>query len=454
MTQHLPSNAPLITRLPYSPELGEQLRGRAVTKSRPVWLRLAGGSQELFAAWPESVVRLQNDRLELLDRCGHTIAIDTPDGLWPLLRKGLHAPPPIGTLPFSGGWLGVIGYQGGQGACADGARLPFPDVLLGDYRRFVFIDHTQQTAELVTLSGYSGPLDDPSVIFRKCQSGHTPPGFSLTQPFEALTTKQRYLADVARIQHWLQAGDCYQVNYAQAFRARCQGAGTVAMQRLLSLSRAPHAAWMQAPEGEILCLSPELFLSVHDGKIVTKPIKGTAPRNADPVKDQRLRDELATSPKNRAENLMIVDLLRHDLGQHATTGSVRVQKLFDVETLPQVHHLVSTVTAEMAKGSDVIDVIRDSFPGGSITGAPKKRAMEIIAALEPTPRSIYCGSIGFISNNGNAELNIAIRTLLRLGEDLYAWAGGGIVADSDAEAEYQECFDKMGALMHLLESGD
>lgn len=226
------------------------------------------------------------------------------------------------------------------------------------------------------------------------------------------------------------------------------------MERLLALSRAPHAAWMLAPEGEILSLSPELFLSVRDGKIVTKPIKGTAPRDTDPAKDQRLRDELASSVKNRAENLMIVDLLRHDLGKHAVTGSVNVDKLFDVETLPQVHHLVSTVSATMASDADVIDVIRDSFPGGSITGAPKKRAMEIIAELEPTPRSVYCGSMGFIGANGNAELNIAIRTLLRLDEDLYAWAGGGIVADSIAEAEYQECFDKMGGLMRALEKGE
>ncbi len=131
-----------------------------------------------------------------------------------------------------------------------------------------------------------------------------------------------------------------------------------------------------------------------------------------------------------------------------------MEKLFEVETLPQVHHLVSTVSADIAPSADVIDVIRDSFPGGSITGAPKKRAMEIIAELEPTPRAVYCGSIGYISANGNAELNIAIRTLLRIDDDLYAWAGGGIVADSDAEEEYQECFDKMGALMRALEAGE
>lgn len=454
MTQHLPSNAPLITRLPYSPELGAALRGRAVTESRPVWLRLAEGGQELFAAWPEQVIRLQDNRLEQLDTNGAIASMGGADGLWPLLRKGLETLPRNSPHHFSGGWLGVISYDLSDIPKKRATRLPFPEVLLGDYRRFIFIDHTQQIAELVTLSGYSGPLDDPSVMIDECQAGHTPSIFTLTASFQALTPKDDYLADFERIQGWLHAGDCYQVNYAQAFRARCSGSGAVAMERLLALSRAPHAAWMLAPEGEILSLSPELFLSVRDGKIVTKPIKGTAPRDTDPAKDQRLRDELASSVKNRAENLMIVDLLRHDLGKHAVTGSVNVDKLFDVETLPQVHHLVSTVSATMASDADVIDVIRDSFPGGSITGAPKKRAMEIIAELEPTPRSVYCGSMGFIGANGNAELNIAIRTLLRLDEDLYAWAGGGIVADSIAEAEYQECFDKMGGLMRALEKGE
>lgn len=413
-------------------------------------MRLDGGRQELFAQWPERVVRQQGAHLELLAGSGVTTIASPPDTLWTLLKQVVSPPCPVTASPFKGGWLGCLGYETGLPESCP--RLPFPDVLLGDYRRFVFIDHDHGHAEMVTLSGYSGPLDDPTVTVTKCQPPHTLPHFGLTTPFDALTPRERYRADVARIQAYLQAGDCYQVNYAQAFRARCHGAGTAALKRLLELSRAPHAAWMLAPEGEILSLSPELFLAVQDGKMVTRPIKGTAPRADTPERDEQLRNELAASPKNRAENLMIVDLLRHDLGRHAATGSVKVDKLFEVESLPQVHHLVSTISATIAPGASVLDVIRDSFPGGSITGAPKKRAMEIIAELEPTPRSVYCGSIGFIGANGDAELNIAIRTLLRLDDDVYAWAGGGIVADSDAEAEYQECFDKMGALMRALEN--
>ncbi len=448
----LPAQTAFITQLAYDTELGGRLRDQSVMQSRPVWLRLAGGRQELFAQWPERVVRLYGDRLELLRGNTGTPVTNAPSALWALLQQDLPAPAQGTVSPFRGGWLGCLGYE--TGLSFGHPRQHFPDVLLGDYRRFIFIDHDRRHAEMVTLSGYSGPLDDPKVIIKECQPGHTTLPFALRHDFVALTPKARYLSDVARIKEYLQAGDCYQVNYAQAFRARCEGSGAEAMQRLLTLTQAPHAAWMLAPEGEILSLSPELFLAVRNGQVVTKPIKGTAPRHADSAEDRRLQDELAASTKNRAENLMIVDLLRHDLGRHAATGSVKVDTLFAVETLPQVHHLVSTISATIAAEASVLDLIRDSFPGGSITGAPKKRAMEIIAELEPTPRSVYCGSIGFIGANGDAELNIAIRTLLRVGDELYAWAGGGIVADSDAEAEYQECFDKMGALMRALEAGN
>lgn len=442
---------PGISQLPYTLELGDRLRAQSVTKSRPIWMRLCGGHQELYAAWPEQTLRLKADSLNVLDSRGDLVSCQPADRLWAMLRKGFRGLKVATPSPYKGGWIGILGYDLSRPNHQLAGRLPFPDALFGDYRRFVFIDHRRQTAEMVTLSGYSGPLDDWTVKKYKCDEGHALTDFTLTQPFQPLTEKARYLADLKRIHDWLMAGDCYQVNYAQAFHAKCSGASATAMTRLLELTKAPHAAWMSAPEGDVLSLSPELFLSASGGKIVTKPIKGTAPRSSNALQDVHLREELARSMKNRAENLMIVDLLRHDFGRHAATGSVKVDKLFEVETLPQVHHLVSTVSATIAPDADVIDVIRDSFPGGSITGAPKKRAMEIISTLEPTPRSVYCGSIGFISANGDAEFNIAIRTLLRVGKDLYAWAGGGIVADSDPESEYDECFHKIGALMSALE---
>jgi len=320
----------------------------------------------------------------------------------------------------------------------------FPALLAGDYRCFIHIDHEHGLAELVNLTGHSGVPDDWTDLLARANASASHEPFRLTRPFRAMTSKSRYLQDLARIRDYLQAGDCYQVNYAQAFRAECSGAGAEAMQRLLGLSQASHAAWLCWPEGEVFSLSPELFLSVRQGEVTTRPIKGTAPRGKEPASDDALRAGLAGSTKNRAENLMIVDLLRNDLGRHAETGSVRVEKLFAIESLPQVHHLVSTVKARLRADSHVVDLIRDCFPGGSITGAPKRRAMEIIAELEPTPRSVYCGAIGYINHDGDAELNIAIRTLLRVDNALYAWAGGGIVADSDPEAEYAECVPQDG----------
>jgi para-aminobenzoate synthetase component 1 len=402
-------------------------------------MTLDSGRKEVFCAHPLEVISLQ--------------AADNAGTLRSQLKAALQRlpqSPHLKDLSFRGGLAGFLGYD----LVAKDHAPDFPRAWMGLYSSFLYIDHNKKTAEVIELPGFSDIAYKWKDLLRELNDGYAPPSlpsFSLTSPFIALTSADRYRQDFARIQQYLQDGDCYQVNYAQAFRASARGSSASAMQRLLEISRPSHAAWLSLPEGDVLSLSPELFLKVEQGRITTKPIKGTAPRSADPVTDEETARALQASPKNRAENLMIVDLLRHDLSRHAETGSVRVEKLFEIESLPQVHHLVSTIIGNIKKESHVIDLIMDSFPGGSITGAPKKRAMEIIAELEPTPRSVYCGSIGFINGDGDCELNIAIRTLLRLGDDIYTWAGGGIVADSACEAEYQECFDKIGALMRTLE---
>lgn len=443
--------------LPYRPDLGSLLRRLAGPACRAVWLRLEGGAAEVFGAFPVGGVAHGNQPLGDTSASSFLYKDDWQE-FWAALPALLArlAPAAAGDGGFAGGLMGFLGY----GPAPDGTRPGFPTAWMGLYPRFVRIDHRRQTAEFTCLPGYESASEDWSGLLRnltRLAEEDTAPGegplppFRLTQPFRPLTPQQRYRESFRRIQAYLQAGDCYQVNYAQAFQARCEGSGALAMERLLQASQASHAAWISLPEGEVLSLSPELFLRVRDRQILTRPIKGTAPRDADPAQDERLRRELQHSGKNRAENLMIVDLLRHDLGQHAATGSVRVDSLFVVESLPQVHHLVSTVSARLRENAHVVDLVRDSFPGGSITGAPKKRAMEIIAELEDTPRSVYCGSIGFLGVDGDVELNIAIRTLLRIDDSIFAWAGGGIVADSECEAEYAECFHKIGALMRALE---
>lgn len=444
-------DAPSAMTLPYNATMGSRLRHLCNAECRPVWLRLAEGRQELFAAWPESVLLLDNGHLQHHSCSDALMDEGTRQGLWQLIEAGLPTTESRSEYPFQGGWLGILGYS------LDAAvETPphFPAALLGNYRRFIWIDHDRQKAELVTVEGCSDHHNDWLVLINAATSSPAslPVPFRLTEGFTPLTSKERYEQDFARIQSYLQAGDCYQVNYAQAFKAQCTGSGATAMDRLLALSNPPHAGWMNSPEGEVLSLSPELFLSIRKGHVVTKPIKGTAPRGNTVADDLQNKTWLANSKKDQAENLMIVDLLRHDLGQHAQTGSVRVEQLFAIESLPQVHHMVSTISADLDDHSHSVDLIRDCFPGGSITGAPKKRAMEIIAELEPFPRSVYCGSMGFITTHGNTQLNIAIRTLLRVGDAIYTWAGSGIVADSDCDAEYQECFDKMGALMRALEN--
>jgi len=237
---------------------------------------------------------------------------------------------------------------------------------------------------------------------------------------------------------------------AQRFNVVVEGSAWAAYKELRKINPSPFSAYMNYSEFKILSNSPERFLSVKDNIIETKPIKGTRPRAKNYDRDQTLLNELMTSKKDQAENVMIVDLLRNDLSKNCELGSVKVPKLFEVESFPNVHHLVSTITGKLHDQRSAIDLLRGCFPGGSITGAPKLRSMEIIEELEPHRRGIYCGSIGYIGFNGNMDTNIAIRTLVHKEQDMYFYVGGGIVHDSIEGAEYQETFDKATAIMKLL----
>jgi len=253
-----------------------------------------------------------------------------------------------------------------------------------------------------------------------------------------------------RIKHYIREGDCYQVNLAMRFTAPAGGDPWDAYCRLRQLNPAPFAAFLRLPGGQaVLSSSPERFLALRDGHVETRPIKGTRPRVRDPELDLYQRQALAESIKDRAENLMIVDLLRNDLSKSCAGGSVNVPELFAIESFATVHHLVSTVTGELEPGRHATDLLRGCFPGGSITGAPKLRAMEIIEELEPCRRSVYCGAIGYLGDDGAMDSNIAIRTLVLDHDRLHCWAGGGIVMDSDEQREYQECYDKAVAMLRL-----
>jgi para-aminobenzoate synthetase component 1 len=210
-------------------------------------------------------------------------------------------------------------------------------------------------------------------------------------------------------------------------------------------------AYMNFGELQVLSASPERFLQVVGQHVETRPIKGTRPRAGDVQRDDANARDLQTSLKDRAENLMIVDLLRNDIGKSCQTGSVRADRLFALESFANVHHLVSTVTGKLNPGMTAVDLLRGCFPGGSITGAPKLRAMEIIEELEPNRRGIYCGAIGYIGFDGNMDTNIAIRTAVFSDGEFRFWAGGGIVADSEMEKEYRETWDKASSMLDLMQ---
>ena len=223
-------------------------------------------------------------------------------------------------------------------------------------------------------------------------------------------TKARYAHAFDKVKNYILEGDCYQVNLAQRFSAQAKGDGWLAYKKLREISPAPFMAYMQLPHLEVLSASPERFLQVVGQHVETRPIKGTRPRSDDAIEDAKQAIDLQNSLKDRAENLMIVDLLRNDIGKNCEIGSVKAEKLFQLQSFANVHHLVSIVTGKLAQGKSALDLLRGCFPGGSITGAPKLRAMQIIDELEPSPRGLYCGAIGYIGFDGNMDTNIAIRT--------------------------------------------
>jgi para-aminobenzoate synthetase component 1 len=292
-----------------------------------------------------------------------------------------------------------------------------------------------------------------SQLSRQSSNGQS---FKLLNSFSPTLSQSQYHSAIAQIKEYILSGDCYQVNFTQHLSAHYQGDLWQAYLTLRDVAPSPYSVYWQWADKAILSLSPERFIKseVSDGQIniETKPIKGTVLRGETDEEDQRNAEQLLNSSKDRAENLMIVDLLRNDLSKNCRPGSIHVPKLFNLESFPNVHHLVSTVTGVLDANSTLTELLRDSFPGGSITGAPKKRAMEIIDELEPIKRSVYCGSIGYICASNRMDTNIAIRTLVVDDKQIHCWGGGGIVADSEADKEFDESMNKIRLLLDTLEN--
>ena len=425
------------------------------------------GRYSFLGADPFLVLRSRGERISLIRDSGEELRRGNPfDVLAELLEQysldGGSAP-----IPFVGGAVGYFSYD----LCHFIEHLPatavddlkLPECYLAFYDTIVAVDHREGRVYLAA-TGFP-EVEEGKRMKRAAEQlsevknrlGHHSP-VVIAESFpqdEHVTLKanfspEEYIAAVATAREYILAGDIFQVNLSQRFDTELSIPPYGLYQRLRSINPAPFASYLDFDGVSIVGASPERFLRVQGDWVETRPIKGTRPRGKSPEEDRALAQELLSSIKDRAENIMIVDLERNDLGRVCRYGTVRVTELAILETYPTVFHLTSTVVGRLCPGKGRIDLLKATFPGGSITGAPKVRAMEIIDEIEPTRRSVYTGSIGYLSFGGDMDINIVIRTIVVKDGRAYFQVGGGIVYDSEPEAEYVETLDKARALMRAL----
>ncbi|MBC6414086.1 MAG: aminodeoxychorismate synthase component I [Chromatiales bacterium] len=360
-------------------------------------------------------------------------------------------------LPFHTGAIGYFAYDLGRRIeklpqhAADADNLP--ELMLGIYDWAVITDHALKRTYLIAHP--NAQFGDKEFNYWQTLLSNPPPPRAKTAclqlaPLQSNMDRTTYMKCFNAVKEHIYQGNCYQINLAQRFAVALQADAWQLYRRLRLINSAPYSAYLDFGEFQVLSISPERFLDLHSGCAETNPIKGTRPRHRDPHLDKKQIEALSNSAKDKAENLMIVDLLRNDFGKSCMPGSIIAEDLFTIQSFDNVHHMVSSVCGILARNKDALHLLKDCFPGGSITGAPKLRAMEIIEQLEPHRRGVYCGAIGYLSRNGNMVLNIAIRTAVYKNQQFVFYGGGGIVSDSDGEAEYQETIDKVSSMMDLL----
>ncbi|MDR5898592.1 aminodeoxychorismate synthase component I [Halomonas vilamensis] len=444
-----------ISALPYHPDplaFFAQLRQRPgavlLDSGRP----LAAGRYDIMSSDPLATLNVDTQG----DSSIESHALTPPETLGDVftqqawLLEQLNVEAPKSALPFTGGLMGYWGYDLGREAQLVASQRPastkLPQARLGLYDWAITLDHVAQKAWLIASDARREQVNN-----WLAQPSPDSPAFSLTTRFQAEMTQADYLERFARVQDYIRAGDCYQINLAQRFSAGFTGDTWAAYLRLRHATPTPFSGFMAWDDKAVLSLSPERFIQSRFGAVETRPIKGTRARGRSPSEDLALAQALLTSSKDRAENVMIVDLLRNDLGRVCQPGSIRVPQLCELESYPNVHHLVSVVQGELSPTHSPLALLKAAFPGGSITGAPKIRAMQIIDELEPCQRSVYCGCLGYVDARGSMDTSIAIRTVIADGDTLHLWGGGGLVADSEGEAEYTETLDKIRHLISSLE---
>jgi len=426
-----------------------------------IWLdsctdKQAMGRYDIFSSRPVTTIVTRDNVTTITDQEG--ITESTKDPL-ELLQARLDALDfEALDLPFSGGALGYFSYDlGGRFEALPNTTdndEDLPLMAVGLYNWAVVVDHKLKMSTLVIQGDKSSTKALQQELLETIKARSAQRSFFALEAVQHDVEKTEYAKRFERVKEYILAGDCYQINYAQRFTVQCQGSLFAAYERLRDANAAPYAAFMNLPFVTILSSSPELFISCENNEVTSKPIKGTVPRSSDTNINTTNIDRLKHSEKDRAENVMIVDLLRNDFSKNCKLHTVKVPHIFAIESYARVHHLVSTVTGTLKEEHTSLDLIRGAFPGGSITGAPKIRAMEIIDELEQYRRGVYCGSIGYIDANGDTQLNIAIRTMTYQNGKIRFWAGGGIVHDSTIEGEYQESLDKASALVGMLSEQD
>ena len=411
-----------------------------------------GGRYDILAAAPRATLVSAGGRIRLAGMGEGASPDDAFEGLRALLAGSRSTP---GDWPIAGGAIGYLGYERGRGAAllppAKAGTEPFlPEAAFGLYAWTIVVDHAERRAAITSLDDFS---DDDACRVKERLLGTEPsqrPAFRVLGDIATSLEREAYLPRAARVIRYIAEGDIYQANLTREFRVPYGGDAWEFYRHLHDSNPAPMGAYLEYPFGAVLSSSPERFVTVEGRDASTQPIKGTRRRRTDPAEDARVRAALAASAKDRAENVMIVDLLRNDFGRVCEAGSVEVPRLCALESFATVHHLVSTVTGRLAPGRDAVDLLSACFPGGSITGAPKRRAMEIIDELEPHRREVYCGAIGYLTPAGRLDMNIPIRTTLAAGGELRFYAGGGIVADSTPEDEFEETEVKIAAIRRAL----
>jgi para-aminobenzoate synthetase component 1 len=442
------------------------------------------GRYSFLGSEPFLVMSGRGSEITLVRGQEHEVQYGNPfDAIGKLLEiyKLDHCPTPV---PFLGGAVGYFGYD----LCHFTERLPstaiddlkLPDSYFAFYDTIMAFDHLKARAYLIA-TGFPEMDEEQrlrrarmrleqtkdwlcpsrSVIASEAKQSHDRDCFVATAPPNAKPdrqvrlssnfTREGYVKTVDRVREYIAAGDVFQVNLSQRFEADLEIPPYELYKRLRTVNPAPFASYLNFQGVALVSASPERFLKVQGDRVETRPIKGTRPRGGDIIEDERLARELIRSTKDRAENVMIVDLERNDLGRVCRYGTIKVTELAILETFPTVFHLTSTIVGRLRRGKSNTDLLRATFPGGSITGAPKVRAMQIIDELEPTKRSVYTGSIGYLSFNGDLDINIVIRTFLVKEGRAYFQVGGAIIYDSVAEAEYMETLDKARALIQALQ---